>query len=121
MVFSVDEPGQCLTETINQLVAVFCDKVLEPFAFHDQPQPFDGIEIWGVRWKKKWFKISPADGLTFVPCSVIQDKKVPLALQRDVSFSIIQKGLEYFGIRMPEDQRIEFPRSPTYGASDAHS
>ena len=27
LVFSVDDPGQCFAETINQLVAVFCDKV----------------------------------------------------------------------------------------------
>jgi len=62
------------TEMIDQLVGVFCDIVLKPFTFHNQPQSFDEIEVWGVRRKKNRFKFPPTDGFAFVPCCIVQDQ-----------------------------------------------
>ena len=75
--FPIHGPEQSFIKPLDELRSILGDVVSEPFVFNNQPEPFNGVKIGGIRWQEYWFKITPIEFFLFVPGGVIADKQIP--------------------------------------------
>lgn len=69
--------------------------VVEPAILQDKPEPFDRVQIRGIRGKIEGFKAMPLQGLLFVPGRIIKDKDIPLSGRDNRCSCLIKEDLEH--------------------------
>ena len=58
-IFPFDEPSEGLGQPVNELIFGLRVKTGKPLGLHNEPEPFDGVEIRRVRRQKDRLKLSP--------------------------------------------------------------
>jgi len=65
-------------------------------------------------------KSTPVERSMFVPGGIVTNEKISLALKLDVLIGLIEKGLKHLGVRMRQNQCIEFSCAETDDSRDVH-